>query len=112
MAAKITIVSSDLVWRPEPVERLWFFPDGSQYLRYSPHFHAIWSGGFRQNFPLTHMFVVIHEGKLSVKNYTGYTYERIHVRDQVWFVRGTIRKAQGVYAQLLPGRKAYARSGR
>jgi hypothetical protein len=60
MSAQITTITQDLVWAPGDVERLWFFPDGSEHLRYSPHFHIITKSGFRQNFPLTHMFVVVY----------------------------------------------------
>jgi hypothetical protein len=101
MAARITTVTQELIWSPEDLERLWFFPDGSEYLRYSPHFHAIWPGGFRQNFPMTHMFVIVHEGKVSVKDYYGNTSCRIEVHDQVWCYRGTRRRpAKHVYASV------------
>lgn len=116
MAAKIAVVTPEVpfIWEPEGVERLWFFPEGSEYLRYSPHFHVIYDGGFRSNFPLTHMFVAVIDGKLSIKNYEGYTTERITVSDHVWYVRGTScqRRAQGAYALILGGREAYVRSGR
>lgn len=100
MSAKIVTVSPGLIWAPPEVERLWFFPDGSQYLRYSPHFHMIAKGGFRQNFPLTTCFVVVLEGKLSVKDFYGKTFQKITVEDQVWFKRGTQIKAKGHYSWL------------
>lgn len=103
MAAKIVTVSPDVIWEPVGVQRLWFFPDGSEYLRYAPHFHLIYDGGFRQNMPLVYMFFVIMEGKLSIKSYWGNTNERIDVRDQVWFYRGTNRLAKRAYAMMLPG---------
>lgn len=116
MSAQIVTVSPDLIWAPEGVQRLWFFPDGSEHLRYSPHFHMIFESGFRQNLPLQHWasptFVVVMDGKLSVKNFYGRTLKRILVKDQVWFDRGSGRRAQGVYAMMVPGKKAYARSGR
>lgn len=111
MAAKIITVTPDLIWPVEP-RRLWFFPDGSEFLRYSPHFHMIMPGGFRQNLPLTRMFIVVMEGKLSVKNSLGETYTKIEVRDQIWFVRGSEVRAEQTYAQIVPGKKAYVRSGR
>lgn len=109
MAARIVTVTPDSIWEPEDVERLWFFYNGSQYLRYSPHFHVIYRSGFRQNFPLTHMFVVVMEGKLSVKDYYGGTVERIVVRDQVWYFRERQSLAQRVYAMTVPGHAAYNR---
>lgn len=116
MAAKIAIVTPEVpfIWYPENVERLWFFPDGSEYLRYSPHFHVIYRGGFRQNLPLTHMFVVVFDGKLSVKDYWGRTITRITVSDHVWYVRGTDCQspASKSYAMTIPGQRAYQRSGR
>jgi hypothetical protein len=106
MAAKIVTVSrhgeTPLIWDPGPLERLWFFPDGSEYLRYSAHFHAVHRGGFRQNLPLCHMFVVVLEGKLSVKNYWGTTFSKIEVRDQIWFTRGTERPCPRVYRTMFP----------
>lgn len=105
MAAQIVTVSPpNLIWAPTEIERLWYFPNGSEYLRYSPHFHIITRGGFRQNLPLVHMFVVIMEGKLSVKEYHGKTSVRIDVRDQVWYVRGSDRPAKSVYATMLQKR--------
>lgn len=103
MAAKVITVSRELVWEVPEVERLWFFPDGSEYLRYSPHFHIITRGGFRQNLPLSHMFVVVLEGKLSVKNFYGETIKKITIHDHVWYIRGTDgrRRAQGAYAQTV-----------
>ena len=112
MAARITTVTPDLIWSPEDVQHLWFFPNGSAYLRYSPHFHMICRGGFRQNLTLTHMFVVVYEGKFSVKSFDGLTYQRIEVRDQIWFLRGSQIQAHAIYSMLLPGKEAYARSGR
>jgi hypothetical protein len=111
VAAKIVAVTPDLIWPVEPL-RLWFFPDASEWLRYSPHFHIIMPSGFRQNLPLTRMFVAVMEGKLSIKNYLGETYQRIEVRDQIWFVRGSDVRAQQAYAQIVPGKAAYERSGR
>lgn len=114
MAAEIVTVSLDgHVWFTDDVNRLWFFPDGSQYLKYSAHFHVIYDGGFRQNLPLTHMFVVVQEGKLSVKDYWGRTTHRIEVSDHTWYFRDTNcqRRAQWVYAQMKK-RAAYRRSGR
>lgn len=120
MAAKIAIVERGVnsftqqpmarVYQPENVERLWFFPDGSEYLRYSPHFHMIYSGGFRTNFPLVYGFVVVLEGKLSIKDYAGFTQRKIDVRDQVWFVRGLDVLAQGDYATTIHGGKTFERS--
>lgn len=112
MAAELVTVSPGLVWAPPEVERLWFFPDGSEYLRYAPHFHLIHKGGFRMNLPLTRMFVVVINGKLSIKDYYGETEEKIEVREHVWFTRGTQSRAQGVYALTLPGDRAYARRAR
>lgn len=117
MAAKIVTVSPKpdyLIWYPENINRLWFFPNGSEYLRYSPHFHAIYHGGFRQNLPLVYMFVVVLEGKLSVKDYWGETTHRIEVSDHTWYFRDTNcqHRAEWTYAQMLPGKAAYARSGR
>jgi hypothetical protein len=100
MSARITTITQDLIWEPPDVERLWFFPDGSEHLRYSPHFHIITKSGFRQNFPLTHMFVVVFDGKLSVKDYYGKTNVRINVRDQVWYFRDSDRRAKHVYASV------------
>jgi hypothetical protein len=101
MSAKIVTVSQDLIWSPEDVQQLWFFPDGSQYLQYSPHFHAIFTNGFRQSFPLMYSFVVVLEGKLSVKEYWGKTQYRINVKDQVWFDRGSGRKVPQIYRKIL-----------
>lgn len=116
MAAKIAVVTPEVpfVWEPEGIQRLWFFPEGSEYLRYSPHFHAIYDSGFRSNLPLTHMFVAVIDGKLSIKNYEGYTTARITVSDHVWYVRGTNRRrrAQWAYAMTIPDRWVYLRSGR
>lgn len=98
MAAKIVTVSPGLVWTPPEPARLWFFPDGSQYLKYAPHFHMIQPGGFRQNLPLSHMFVVILEGKLSIKDYYGRTFQRIVIRDQVWYKPGETYPAKLYYA--------------
>jgi hypothetical protein len=111
MAARITSVSPGLIWTPEGIQRLWFFPDGSEYLRYSPHFHMIFEGGFRQNLPLIYSFVVVHEGKLSVKDYWGTTNHKIEVRNQVWCFRGGIPVPK-IYAMCVPGSAAYRRSGR
>lgn len=115
MAAKIAVVTPEVpfIWKPEGIERLWFFPDASEYLRYSPHFHVIHTGGFRQNLPLTHMFVAVIDGELSIKDYEGYTIERITVSDHTWYIRGTDcqRRAQWAYAMAIPGRRAYKRSG-
>lgn len=101
MAAQITIVEGGRILGMNSVERLWFFPDGSEYLRYSPHFHTIYRGGFRTNFPLTHGFVVVLEGKLSVKDFFGETIKRVEVRDQIWYSSGTSQPLPGVYAELL-----------
>lgn len=111
MAATIVTVDPEMVWMPEGIQRLWFFPEGSEHLR-APHFHVIYSGGFRTNLPLTHMFVVVMEGKLSIKNYYGETKVRITVHDQIWWIRGKHTQAQACYAMMLPGKEAYARSGR
>lgn len=100
MSAKIVTVSPGHLLIPEEPQRLWFFPDGSALLRYAPHFHMIMGSGLRQNLPLSHMFVVVLEGKVSIKNFYGRTIERIDVRDQVWFYRGRSKAAQDVYAQL------------
>lgn len=116
MAAKIAVVTPEVpfIWEPEGVQRLWFFPEGSEYLRYSPHFHAIYDSGFRSNLPLTHMFVVVMDGKLSVKDYWGRTTHRIEVSDHTWYFRNTNcqRRARWAYALTIPGRRAYQRSGR
>lgn len=106
MAAQIVIVERGRVLGMTAVERLWFFPDGSEYLRYSPHFHVIHIGGLRTNFPLCYGFVVVLDGKLSVKDYLGKTITKIEVRDQVWYhrvsvSRGSPTPAKGVYAELL-----------
>lgn len=106
MAAIIVSVSPDLIWEPQNVERLWFFPDGSQYLKYSPHFHMIFSGGFRQNLPLIYSFVVVIEGKLSIKNYCGDTTQKINVRDQIWYYRGSLHRARREYAMAIPSVEA------
>jgi hypothetical protein len=103
VAAEILTITPDLVWSPPDVQRLWFFPHGSQYLRYSPHFHMIARGGFRQNFPLNHMFILVLGGKLSVKDHHGFTVQRIDVRDQVWYVRGTQTKTPKLYASTIVG---------
>lgn len=108
MAARVAVVEGGRVYQTTSVERLWFFPNCSEYLRYSPHFHVIARGGFRQNLPLSHMFVVVFEGKLSIKNYWGETQRKIHVQDQVWFYRGTSQRAQGDYAKLLRLAPVYA----
>jgi hypothetical protein len=112
MAARVVTVSPDLIWEPPGIQRLWFFPDGSQYLMYSPHFHIIYESGFRQNMPLCYMFIVVMEGKLSVKDFHGKTTQKIEIRDQVWYYRGSPHRARGEYAKMLPGRDAYTRSGR
>lgn len=112
MAATIVTVSPEVVWGPEELQRLWFFPDGSEYLRYSPHFHAIYPSGFRTNLPLNHMFVVVFDGKLSIKNYYGETIQKIEVNGQIWYYRSSPRQAEQEYAMTLPGKEAYARSGR
>lgn len=112
MAAQIVTVTPQMIWTPERLERLWFFPNGSEYLRYAPHFHAVYPSGFRTNLPLNYMFVVVLEGKLSVKNFYGETTCRIEIRDQVWYTRGTNHKNPRFYAMTLPGKEAYARSGR
>lgn len=104
MAAEIVTVSLDgFVWAPDDVNRLWFFPDGSDYLKYAPHFHVIYQGGFRQNLPLNRMFVVVQEGKLSVKDYWGRTTHRIEVCDHTWYFRDTNcqRRARWIYAQMV-----------
>lgn len=101
MAARIITVSQGKVWWPEDVERCWFFPHGSEFLRYAPHFHVIHGGGFRQNLPLNHMFVVVMDGKVSIKDYWGKTFERIDVLDQVWHSRSTKRKAPQTYRKTL-----------
>lgn len=105
MAARVTTVSPDLIWSPEGIERLWFFPEGSEYLKYSPHFHMIFKGGFRQNMPLCYMFIIVLEGKLSLKDYWGKTTSRIEVRDQVWYHRGTKSRAPWAYRKMLPGNR-------
>lgn len=81
MAAKIVTVSPNLIWEPEELQRLWFFPDGSEYLQYAPHFHAIYPNGFRTNLPLNHMFVIVMEGKFSIKDYYGQT---VRIRVETW----------------------------
>jgi hypothetical protein len=115
MAAEITTVSRDLIWSPQDVQRLWFFPDGSRYLRYSSHFHMIFKSGFRQNLPLMHwtnpLFVVVYNGKLSVKNFWGTTIHKIEVIDQVWYYAGGLR-APKTYALVVPGSEEYRRRRR
>jgi hypothetical protein len=114
MAAKIASVDFDgFIWETD-VQRLWFFPDGSEYLQYAPHFHAIHFGGFRQNLPLTHMFVVVFEGKLSVKSYAGHTFKKIEVSDHMWYTAGTNceRRCRWAYAQMLSWDGGYVRSRR
>lgn len=101
MAAKIISVDQDLIWKPEDIERLWFFPNGSEHLKYSAHFHLWYKSGFRQNLPLCHTFIVVLEGKLSVKNYYGGTEHRIDVWNQIWRFRGTDMLALYVYAQMV-----------
>lgn len=101
MSAKIVTVSPTLVWTPEEISRLWFFPEGSEFLRYAPHFHAIHHSGFRQNLPLNYMFVVVLEGKLSIKDFSGFTTHKIDVRDQVWFMRGQEDRTPKLYAKIL-----------
>lgn len=110
MAARVVTVSPDMIWEPPDIQRLWFFPDGSEYLKYSPHFHIIYQSGFRQNMPLCYMFFIVLEGKLSIKDYWGRTTRKIEVWDQVWFTR--IRrsspdwaKAPSSYALMLPGKR-------
>lgn len=101
MAARIITVSSDLIWDPGEVERLWFLPHGSEFLKYSPHFHLVFPGGFRQNIPLTTAFVIVMEGKVSIKDYWQNTFERIDVKDQVWYSRSTKRRAPQTYRKVL-----------
>jgi len=101
MAAKILSISRGLILSMPDIERLWFFPDGSEYLKYSPHFHVIHPGGFRQNLPLSYSFVVVLEGKLSVKAFDGFTTHKIEVRDQVWFMRGQENRAPKLYAKIV-----------
>lgn len=103
MAASVVTVSPDLIWAPERVTRLWFFPDGSEYLG-APHFHLIYDSGFRQNMPLRYMFFIVMDGKLSIKSYYGNTAIRIDVHQQVWYYRGTRRRAPKAYAMILPSR--------
>jgi hypothetical protein len=98
VSAKIVVVGPYGVLSELEPERLWFFPDASDYLRYSPHYHLIMPGGFRQNLPLVYNFVAVMEGKLSVKDYWGQTINRISVRDQVWYLRGTQKKTPEHYA--------------
>lgn len=112
MAARVLTVNPDLIWEPPHIQRLWFFPDGSEYLQYSPHFHIVYEGGFRQNMPLCYMFIVVLEGKLSIKSYSGKTIERIDVRGQMWYCRGTERPAKQTYAMMLPAKAAYTRRRR
>ena len=85
-----------MIWEPPDIQRLWFFPNGSEHLKYSSHFHIIYESGFRQNMPLCYMFFVVLEGKFSVKDYYGRTTEKIHVKDQVWHTR-TGRRATEMY---------------
>jgi hypothetical protein len=104
MSATIATVTMGLPNLPvmsEEVQRLWFFPNGSEHLR-RPHFHAIYESGFRQNLPLSVMFTLVYNGKLSVKDYWGKTNQRIEVINQIWYVRGAQRRAQGAYALILP----------
>lgn len=97
-----TVNYSGRALSPNEVERLWFFPYASEYLRYSPHFHMIHASGFRQNLPLLYMFVIVLEGKLSVKDHWGNTLQKLEVRDQVWFERGTQRRVPKIYDMMLP----------
>lgn len=103
MAATITTVDrgSGVIWEPEGIERCWFFPHGSDYLKYSPHFHLVFTGGFRQNIPLNGVFVVVMDGKISIKDYWGKTFERIDVEDQIWYSRGNKRVAPQIYRKVL-----------
>lgn len=101
MSAKIVSISRGLILDMPEIERLWFFPDGSEYLRYSPHFHVIHPGGFRQNLPLCAMFVIVLEGKLSVKAFDGFTTHKIEVRDQVWYMRGQDNRVPNIYAKTV-----------
>jgi hypothetical protein len=59
------------------------------------------------------MFVVVFDGKLSIKDFNGYTTRKIVVRDQVWFdrlevTRGSPRPAPHEYAKLLRSAPVYA----
>lgn len=112
MAAQIVIVEQGRVLQPETVERLWFFSEGSEHLRYSPHFHMIRNTGFRSNFPLVYGFVVVMDGKLSVKDYFGKTIQKINVRDQVWYSRDRGCPLPGVYASLLRVETFYERNAK
>lgn len=110
MAARIVSVSPGLIW-PVEAHYLAFFPNGSEYLRYSPHWHVVHLSGMRQNLPLVYGFVVVLEGKFDIKNFSGTTGYRIHVRDQVWRLRETQKSVPELYAMTVPGREAYERSG-
>lgn len=108
MSAQIVIVDRRRIWSPGSVQRLWFFPEGSQYLRYAPHFHFILEDGFRQNLPLSlllsSMFVIVLEGKLSIKDFLGNTTHKVEVRDQVWYMRGGENRCPNLYVKTVPGR--------
>lgn len=105
MAANILTATSSFVWVPMTLSRLWFFPDGSEYLHYSSHFHLIYPSGFRQNLPLCDMFVIVLSGKLSIKDYYGETTHKVSVCDQVWYMRGTLNRCPKLYAKAIPRRK-------
>jgi hypothetical protein len=108
MAAKIVVISKKFVWEPIDVERLWFLPNGSEFLRYSPHWHLWFKGGFRQNVPMTYygnaMFVVVMEGRFSIKNYYGGTVHKIEVEDHTWYDRSIARApARSWYSKMVRG---------
>lgn len=111
MAARIVSVSPDLIW-PIEVRYLAFFPNASEYLRYSAHWHVQHTSGMRQNLPLDYGFIVVLEGKFDIKKYNGRTVHRIHVAsDQIWRLRETQQPVPKLYAMCVGGREAYERSG-
>lgn len=111
MAAKISSVSSNLIWSID-VHYLAYFPNASEYLRYGAHWHVVHYGGMRQNLPMDYGFVVVHEGKFDIKTYKGKVVNRIHVAsDQIWRLRETQEPVPRLYALCVGGREAYKRSG-
>lgn len=90
-----------MLWEPMEVERLWFFPHRSEYLRYSPHWHMIFKGGFRQNLPLSDQFVVVKNGKFSIKDYHGHTLFKMLVVNHVWYIRQQYERRPYLYQRLL-----------
>jgi hypothetical protein len=118
MAAEFDVISPGNIWTPEPVQRLWFFPEGSIHLRYSAHWHLWWEGGIRQNIPLlwwgNPTFVVVKQGKFSLKDYFGSTLLKVDVRDQIWHDRTNLNRISRTYQIAIFGglRQTRARNSR